>query len=43
MIVQDATRGLTLETHNGLEAAMTPYAALVSGTAKPKTGHVVEV
>jgi hypothetical protein len=43
MIVQDATRWLSLETHSGLEAAMTPYAALASGTANPKTGHVVEV
>ncbi len=43
MIVQDATRWLSLETHNGLEAAMTPYAALASGKANPKTGHVVEV
>ncbi len=43
MIVQDATRWLTLETHTGLEAAMTPYAALASGTANPKTGHVVEL
>ncbi|MGH1578848.1 DUF2855 family protein [Planktotalea sp.] len=43
MIVQDAARWLTLETHQGLEAAMTPYAALASGTANPKIGHVVEV
>jgi hypothetical protein len=43
MIVQDAARWLSLETHQGLEAAMTPYAALASGTANPKTGHVIEV
>ena len=43
MIVQDATRWLSLETHVGLKAAMIPYAALASGTANPKTGHVVEV
>lgn len=43
MIVQDATRWLSLETHAGLAAAMTPYAALASGRANPKTGHVVEV
>ena len=43
MIVQDATRWLSLETRKGLEAAMTPYAALASGTANPKVGYVVEV
>jgi hypothetical protein len=43
MIVQDAARWLTLETHAGLEEAKAPYAALVAGTADPKVGHVVEV
>ncbi len=43
MIVQDAARWLTLETHAGLEAAMKPYAALANGKADPKTGHIVAV
>ena len=43
MIIQDAARWLSLETHSGLEAAMTPYAALATGKANPKTGYVVEV
>ena len=43
MIVQDATRWLSLETHKGLGAAMMPYADLAAGTANPRIGHVVEV
>lgn len=43
MIVQDATRWLSLKTHKGLEAAMSPYAALALGKANPNTGHVIEV
>lgn len=43
MIVEDAMRWLSLETHIGLESAMTPYAALTAGKANPKVGHVVEV
>lgn len=43
MIVQDAARWLTLETHVGLEAAMGPYGALAAGQADPKIGHVIAV
>ena len=43
MIVEDAARWLTLETHAGLEAAMKPYASLAAGKADPKIGHVVEI
>ncbi len=43
MIVEDAARWLTLDTHTGLEAAMAPYEALASGNADPRIGHVVEV
>lgn len=43
MIVEDAARWLTLETHVGLQSAMAPYGALAAGKADPKIGHVVEV
>ena len=43
MIVKDAKRWLTLETHVGLMAGMAPYAELAAGKADPKTGHVVLV
>lgn len=43
MIVEDAARWLTLETHAGLAAAMGPYGALTAGKADPKTGHVVDL
>lgn len=42
-IVADAARWLTLENHNGLEAAMQPFSDLAEGRADPKTGHIVRI
>ena len=43
MIVEDASRWLTLNNHAGLEAAMGAYRELAAGKADPRVGHVVEV
>ncbi|WP_069298940.1 DUF2855 family protein [Neptunicoccus sediminis] len=42
-IVADAARWLTLETHDGLEAALQPFTDLAEGRADPKTGHIVRL
>ncbi|MBR9862324.1 MAG: DUF2855 family protein [Rhodobacteraceae bacterium] len=42
-IVADAARWLTLQTHEGLKAALQPFADLAEGRADPQTGHIVRL
>jgi len=43
MIIEDAARWLTFDTHAGLISGMASNAALVAGSANTKIGHMVEV
>ena len=43
MIIEDAARWLTFDTHAGLISGMASNTALVAGSANTKIGHMVEV
>lgn len=40
-VARDAARWLTVTRHHGLDAARAPWAALATGRADPREGHVV--